>query len=212
MKDLIKHILKEMAIPLSVRRRTYTFDDSFIHYRKSLIDYNHKTFRYFWNHLLETTLGTLYHTWFINTVPEDEWDESEKYIADYLTDKYYDETEEMWKKKRGKMNESEHDEWYDRLVKGVQLIDTIMHVLYPNFNKDNAVIEHKKSNAGRDVIIYDDPKTGNHFCSYWVKEKDLSLSEELFETLENYIGEEEMLYIIEWFNNEFNQQAEYVSY
>ena len=110
------------------------------------------------------------------------------------------------------MNESEHDEWYDRLVKGVQLIDTIMHVLYPNFNKDNAVIEHKKSNAGRDVIIYDDPKTGNHFCSYWVKEKDLSLSEELFETLENYIGEEEMLYIIEWFNNEFNQQAEYVSY
>ena len=211
MKDLIRNILKEMAVPLSVRRRTSYFDESFIHYRDSLIEYNFRTFKGFWNEVLEKSLGTLYHNWFINSVPEEDWDESEKYITDYLTKKYYDDTEKMWKKQKN-INESEHDEWYDRLVKGVQLIDAIMHVLYPNFNKDNAVIEHKKSNAGRDVIIYDDPKTGNHFCSYWVNEKDLSLNEELFQTLENYIGEEEMLYVIEWFNNEFNKQAEYVTF
>ena len=210
MKDLIRNILKEMAVPLSVRRRTSYFDESFIHYRDSLIEYNFRTFKGFWNEVIEKSLGTLYHKWFINSVPEEDWDESEKYITDYLTEKYYDDTEKMWKKQKN-INESEQDDWYKSLLKGVQLIDTIIKSLYPNFNKDNAIIKHQKSNAGRDVIVYDDPETNYFFCSYWVDERDLSLNEELFQTLENYIGEEEMLYVIEWFNNEFNKQAEYVT-
>jgi len=210
-KDLIRNILKEMAIPLSVRRRTDHFDNAFLHYRKSLMDYNFRTFQGFWNDVLENSLGTLYHSWFINTVPEDDWEESEKYITDYLTEKYYDETEKMWKKQKN-INESEQDDWYKHLLKGVQLIDTIIKSLYPNFNKDNVVIQYKSSDAGRDVILFDDPETNYYYCSYWIEEREISLNSELYDTLENYLGEEEMLYVIEWFNNEFNQHAEYVTF
>ena len=200
-----------MAIPLSVRRRTDHFDNAFLHYRKSLMDYNFRTFQGFWNDVLENSLGTLYHSWFINTVPEDDWEESEKYITDYLTEKYYDETEKMWKKQKN-INESEQDDWYKHLLKGVQLIDTIIKSLYPNFNKDNVVIQYKSSDAGRDVILFDDPETNYYYCSYWIEEREISLNSELYDTLENYLGEEEMLYVIEWFNNEFNQHAEYVTF
>ncbi len=208
-KDLIRNILKEMSVPLSVRRRMPYFDDTFIHYRKSLMDYNFRTFKGFWNEVLEKSLGTLYHSWFINAVPEDDWEESEKYIKDYLTEKYYDETEKMWKKQKN-INESEQDDWYNTLVKKVKLIDTIIKTFYPNFNKDNTLISQKISQAGYDALTYDDPETGFPFATYWVKDRALDLNFELFETLENYLGEEEMLYVIEWFNNEFNQHAEYV--
>ena len=200
-----------MAIPISVRRRTDHFDNAFLHYRKSLMDYNFRTFQGFWNDVLENSLGTLYHSWFINTVPEDDWEESEKYITDYLTEKYYDETEKMWKKQKN-INESEQDDWYNTLVKKVKLIDTIIKSLYPNFNKDNVVIQYKSSDAGRDVILFDDPETSYYYCSYWIEEREISLNSELYDTLENYLGEEEMLYVIEWFNNEFNQHAEYVTF
>lgn len=210
-KDLIRNILKEMSVPLPVRRRMPYFDDTFIHYRKSLMDYNFRTFKGFWNEVLEKSLGTLYHSWFINAVPEDDWEESEKYITDYLTEKYYDETEKMWKKQKN-INESEQDDWYNTLVKKVKLIDTIIKSLYPNFNKDNAIIKHQQTFAGADVIVYDDPETNYFFCTYWVTERDLTLNSELYDTLENYLGEEEMLYVIEWFNNEFSQQAEYVTF
>jgi hypothetical protein len=95
-------------------------------------------------------------------------------------------------------------------TQGATPVAIIINSLYPNFNRDNAVIQYKSSNAGRNVIVYDDPETDYFFCSYWVDERDLSLNEELFETLENYLGEEGMLYVIEWFNNEFNQQAKYL--
>ncbi len=96
-------------------------------------------------------------------------------------------------------------------TQGVTPVAIIINTLYPNFNKDNAIIKHQKTFAGADVIVYNDPETNYFFCTYWVTERDLTLNEELFQTLENYLGEEEMLYVIEWFNNEFNKQAEYVS-
>ena len=117
----------------------------------------------------------------------------------------------MWKKQKN-INESEQDDWYNTLVKKVKLIDTIIKSLYPNFNKDNAVIQYKSSNAGRDIILFDDPETNYYYCSYWIEEREISLNSELYDTLENYLGEEEMLYVIEWFNNEFNQHAEYVTF
>ncbi len=95
-------------------------------------------------------------------------------------------------------------------TQGVTPVAIIINTLYPNFNKENASIKYVKSKFNRDVITYDDPETGYPFCSYWVDERDLSLNEELFETLVNYLGEEGMLYVIEWFNNEFNQQAKYL--
>ena len=37
------------------------------------------------------------------------------------------------------------------------------------------------------------------------------LNREVFETLENYCGDY-MDYVVGWFNNEFNQSAEYVTF
>jgi hypothetical protein len=107
---------------------------------------------------------------------------------------------------------TEQDDWYKDLLKKVKLIDTIIKSFYPNFNKDNASVKKSSSQMGNDVILYDDSETGITFATYWVDDRELVLTRELFETLENYLGDEEMTYVVEWFNNEFNQQAEYVTF
>ena len=106
MKELIKKILNE-EISSQVRRRIPTFEETFKHYRKSFIDYKIRNFEIYWNLIMETVSETLYHAWFINTVPDDDWDKSEKFIQDYLTKNYHNETEKMWEKKhRKRLNES----------------------------------------------------------------------------------------------------------
>ena len=106
MKELIRKILNE-EISSQVRRRIPTFEETFKHYRKAFIDYKIRNFEAYWNLIMETVSETLYHAWFINTVPDDDWEESEKYIQDYLTKNYHNETEEMWEKKhRKRLNES----------------------------------------------------------------------------------------------------------
>ena len=106
MRKLIRKILNE-EISSQVRRRIPTFEETFKHYRKAFIDYKIRNFEIYWNLIMETVSETLYHAWFINTVPDDDWDESEKYIQAYLTKNYYNKTEKMWEKKhRKRLNES----------------------------------------------------------------------------------------------------------
>lgn len=107
MKELIRKILRE-SIPPQVKRRSASFDESFIHYRDRYLEsYNFRNFIIFWEQLMEQALGTLYHEWFVNTVSDDDWEESERYVKYYLTDKYYNETKRMWEnKQRDKLNES----------------------------------------------------------------------------------------------------------
>jgi hypothetical protein len=35
---------------------------------------------------------------------------------------------------------------------------------------------------------------------------------EIYKTLENYLGEDAAMNVIEWFNNEFDTEAEYVTF
>lgn len=108
MRELIRKILNE-EVPPQVRRRIPTFDDAFIHYRDAFNNYTHGNFNVYWWNVMERVLETLYHAWFINTVPDDEWEESEKYIKDYLTEKYYEDTKKWWSKHRNRhrLQESE---------------------------------------------------------------------------------------------------------
>ena len=100
----------------------------------------------------------------------------------------------------------EETEYYDTPVV------TILKTLYPNFNKENASIEHTKSRHNNDVIHYDDPETGYPFCSYWVN-RELVLNYELSETFDNYLNTDTWTDdLLNWFNNEFNKDAEYRSY
>jgi hypothetical protein len=106
LRESIRKILNE-EISSQVRRRIPTFEETFKHYRKAFIDYKIRNFEAYWNLIMETVSETLYHAWFINTVPDDDWEESEKYIQDYLTKNYHNETEKMWEKKhRKRLNES----------------------------------------------------------------------------------------------------------
>ena len=107
MIELIRKILNE-EVPPQVRRRIPNFEETFKHYRNAFSKYTHRNFNIYWNAVIERVSETLYHAWFVNTVPDNDWEESEKYIQDYLTKKYKDETKQMWQKKRYKrLNESE---------------------------------------------------------------------------------------------------------
>jgi hypothetical protein len=58
--------------------------------------------------LLELTLEDLYHAWFYETVSDEEWEKSIPYIENYIKDKYYEETRQIWMSKcEGKLYESE---------------------------------------------------------------------------------------------------------
>ncbi len=85
-----------MSIPVQVRRRVHLFDEAFIHYRDAFMKHNFRNFSTLWKNILESSLITLYQAWFTKDVSVDDWDESEKFIQDYLTEKYYYETQKMW--------------------------------------------------------------------------------------------------------------------
>ena len=90
---------------------------------------------------------------------------------------------------------------------------TILKTLYPKFNKENTLIKHTKSAFNNDVITYDDPETGYPFCSYWIDDRELVLNYELSETFDSYLNMDTWTDdLLNWFNNEFNKDAEYVSY
>ena len=139
LKESIRRILRE-SIPPQVKRRSASFDESFIHYRdRYLEEYNFRNFNIFWGQLMEQALGTLYHAWFVNTVPDDEWEESERYVKYYLTDKYYNETKRMWEnKQRNKLNESED--------KVSSTLNQLVNVLFDGF--DNADYDWANYNCG----------------------------------------------------------------
>jgi len=87
-------------IPPQVKRRLPDFDEAFIHYRNFFQNYFHRQFDHFWDSLMERVLESLYHEWFVNSVSEDKWDDSEQFIQDYLTEKYYEDTKKWWDKNK----------------------------------------------------------------------------------------------------------------
>lgn len=92
-------------------------------------------------------------------------------------------------------------------------VEVILNTLYPNFNKENASIKYVKSKFNRDVITYDDPETGYPFCSYWIDFRELTLGYELYETLEKYLNRDTFDDdLLNWFNSEFNKDAEFISF
>lgn len=119
MRELIRKILNE-EIPPQVRRRIPRFDETFIHYRNAFSINTYRNFNIYWNIVMEISMGTLYHAWFVNTVPDDYWEESEKFIQDYLTKKYKDETRQMWEKKHYKrLNESKEETNYLPFIENI---------------------------------------------------------------------------------------------
>lgn len=119
MRELIRKILNE-EVPTQVRRRIPTFEDTFKHYRDAFSKSIYRNFDIYWYNVMERVSETLYHAWFVNTVPEDKWEESEKFIQDYLTKKYKDETRQMWEKKHHKrLNETKEETNYLPIIENI---------------------------------------------------------------------------------------------
>jgi len=123
LQENIRRILKESVAP-QVRRRHEEFDRIFEHYRDSFKDHPYKTFRSFWNTLMESSLETIYYALFSKKVSDDDWEESAEYIEKYLIKKYYDDTKKMWEKKhRNRINESENKKNLRLIRKLLETID-----------------------------------------------------------------------------------------
>ena len=117
-QKLLKDTLNE-SVPPQVRRRHDIFDNMFTHYRDYFINHEYRTFKSFWNTVLELSLETLYYSWFSETVSDDDWEESAEYIEDYLTKKFYYDTKKRWEQKHhNKLNESEEKK--SRLLSNIE--------------------------------------------------------------------------------------------
>ena len=93
--------------------------------------------------------------------------------------------------------------------KMTELVGDYMNSMYPIFNKKYVDTEEYEDTSGYPVIVfsYDHIYLGK----YHYGTKELQLSTALFNELEGLFNDE-MEYVIDWFNNEFNLNAEYVTY
>jgi hypothetical protein len=98
----------------------------------------------------------------------------------------------------------------DRLLK---LIGKMVHHVEPEFNAEQSVVEEFNFD-GDNYLVYhkqsvDKPSV---FARYYSYTKELELNPDIFFSLEDYFGEDKMTMVIDWFNQEFNQDAETVNY
>jgi hypothetical protein len=93
----------------------------------------------------------------------------------------------------------------------LNVVENLIHSYFPEFNKNCTkpiirdanphIIYYKKHDDGRMEI----------FARYFFNKKELVLNHDLFMTLENMFGDH-MTYVIDWFNKEFNRDAESVTF
>ena len=87
------------------------------------------------------------------------------------------------------------------------MVGMIVHSVYPEFKKGKCA-EMDMGDSDNPEINYFLDKT---YARYNLWTKELVLNRELFEQLERFFGED-MTYVIDWFNREFTQDAESISF
>jgi hypothetical protein len=95
------------------------------------------------------------------------------------------------------------------IEKIINLIDKFIKFKYPDFSKENCHVM-KDGNSDAPYLVYFKGK--KEFAKYHLWEKELQLKRELFEDLNNYFESPLMDYFIDWFNQEFSQDAEYITF
>lgn len=93
----------------------------------------------------------------------------------------------------------------------IELTETLIHLVYPKFNKEDTEVITWSGGDETYLEYFDKKRGGRPFAKYWIWKNELQLDSDLFFTLEKYLGEE-MTNVIDWFNVEFNQDAETVTY
>jgi hypothetical protein len=93
--------------------------------------------------------------------------------------------------------------------KMIELVGEYMNFMHPRFNKKDVTTEEYEDTRGYPVIYFSDDYIW--LATYHYGTKELQLSTALFNELEGLFNDE-MEYVIDWFNNEFGKNAEYVTY
>ena len=59
---------------------------------------------------------------------------------------------------------------------------------------------------------YFDNETDQRYASYHDHKRELHIDKDIQNTLNDYLGEDVATYVIDWFNSEFDTNAEYVTF
>jgi hypothetical protein len=200
-QENIRRILREMvneSVPPQVRRRNEYFDMFFTGKRKNIVYCSFATPNHLINYLLELTLEDLYHAWFYETVSDEEWEKSIPYIENYIKDKYYEETRQIWMSKcKGKIYESKILDNIKNmfgkkpLTKDDKLIDIIVKFIKEHYSIDFA------SNDYGEITYYDTDYTGvwwnTPIMKYFPKYKRLEYSRFFAKDIYSMIGDDRLL-------------------
>lgn len=96
-----------------------------------------------------------------------------------------------------------------KVEKMTKIVGLFINELYPNFNENDVKIDVFDDDVNY-IETYYDPVTQFFFARYDDRLRELILNTEILETLEGYFGDD-MEYVIDWFNNEFGTNVEYIS-
>ena len=96
----------------------------------------------------------------------------------------------------------------------IDIVGKLVKTIEPNFTEEKASVG-THSDGDDTFLKYFEPRPNyriHTFARYYVWKNELVLSHELFNKLESYLGEGNMTAVIDWFNNEFDQDAETVTF
>ena len=151
-------------------------------------------------------------------LPGVNFDSEIKYVNDC------EEYKELINKKYGKKDIKEHirkvlmeefpqEDYSNQSIKNIRAVGTILKSLYPNFNIDGVYIKKRQPLFWNGFLYeYFDNETNEKYGDYNPTKKELWIDKEIYYTLDDYLGEDAATYVVDWFNNEFDTEAEYVTF
>jgi hypothetical protein len=96
--------------------------------------------------------------------------------------------------------------------KMISLVGQYMNAMYPDFKDGVVDIEEYDRIDGRIWMeVYRNPISEHVYAKYYNSKKELELDLEIANSLESMFNDN-MTFVVEWFNNEFGTDAEYVTY
>jgi len=96
--------------------------------------------------------------------------------------------------------------------KMIRLVGQYMNAMYPDFKEGVVDVEEYERIDGRLWMeVYRKPNSEHVYAKYYNSKKELELDLEIANSLESMFNDD-MTYVVEWFNNEFGTDAEYVTY
>ena len=198
-------------IPVHIKRRTHLID-RVIHIMLQNMypcDYNSS------DHFVEGVLDEI--RWFLLDVEELQGIERVD-IKNYILDYKYDELTDYFNEHCIVLKNDNLQESIRRILKEtntekmISLVGQYMNAMYPDFKDGVVDVEELDRIDGRIWMeVYRKPNSEHVYAKYYNSKKELELDSEIANSLESMFNDD-MTYVVEWFNNEFGTDAEYVTY